>query len=124
MAKMQITWSEFYNSYTETTVSNSVPEKAGIYLLWVKLKNGKWRCFYVGQADNLTTRLMQHLSDTEKNECIKTSVSKYICRFEFALVGKQTDRDGIEKYLYNYYSPECNKISPPDVEPIEVNLPK
>lgn len=123
MTKMQITWSGFYSNYTESTVKNNVPEKAGIYLLWVKLTNGKWRCFYVGQADNLKTRLLQHLSDNEKNECIKTKVSKYTCGFEFALVGKQTDRDGIEKYLYDYYKPECNKISPPDVDPIEVNLP-
>lgn len=55
---MQITWSAFNSSYTETTVKNNVPEKAGIYLLCVKLTNGKWRCFYVGQADNLKTRLL------------------------------------------------------------------
>lgn len=58
MTKMQITWSAFNSSYTETTVKNNVPEKAGIYLLCVKLTNGKWRCFYVGQADNLKTRLL------------------------------------------------------------------
>ena len=63
------------------------------------------------------------MSDSEKNECIKTNVSNYICGFKFALVGKQADRDGIEKCLYDYYNPEWNKISPPDVEPIEVNLP-
>jgi len=123
MAKMKLNWSGFYSSYTETNVKNNVPEKEGIYLLWVKLKNGKWKCFYVGQADNLKTRLLEHLSDKEKNECIKTNVSKYTCGYEFALVSKQADRDGIEKYLYEYYSPECNKISPPDVDPIEVNLP-
>lgn len=120
---MQLTWSGFYSSFNEITVKNNVPEKSGIYLLWVKLKNDNWRCFYVGQADNLRTRLLQHLSDNEKNECIKTNVSEYICGFEFALVGKQSDRDGIEKYLYEYYNTECNKISPPDVDPIEVNLP-
>lgn len=123
MAKMQITWSGFYSSYTETTVKKNVPEKTGIYLLWVKLKNGNWRCFYIGQADNVKTRLLQHLSDSEKNECIKTNVTNYTCGFEFAFVGRQADRDGIEKYLYNYYSPECNNISPPGVDPIEVNLP-
>lgn len=123
MAKIQLTWSGFYSSYSETTVKNNVPEKAGVYLLWVKLKSEKWKCFYAGQADNLKTRLLQHLADSEKNECIKTNVSNYVCGFEFALVGRQADRDGIEKFLYDYYNPECNKISPPDVEPIEVNLP-
>ena len=33
------------------------------------------------------------------------------------------DRNGIENYLFYYYSPECNKISPPDTEEIEINLP-
>lgn len=78
MARMQITWSDFYSSYTETTVKNSVPEKAGIYLLWVKLTNGKWRCFYVGQADNLKTRLLQHLSDSEKRMHKNTSFQLYM----------------------------------------------
>jgi Nuclease subunit of the excinuclease complex len=123
MAKIQLKWSGFHSSYNESNVNTYALEKAGIYLLWVKLKDDKWRCFYVGQADNLKTRLLQHLSDTEKNECIKTHVNKHVCGFEYALVGKQADRDGIEKYLYEYYNPECNKISPPDVEPIEVNLP-
>lgn len=120
---MQLTWSGFYTPYSESNVNNYVPEKAGVYLLWVKLHNGKWTCFYVGQAENLKTRLLQHLSSSEKNDCIKTHVSTYTCGFEFALVGRQADRDGIEKFLYDYYKPECNNISPPDVESIEVNLP-
>jgi excinuclease UvrABC nuclease subunit len=123
MAKMQVPWSGFYGDYNEATVNNNVPEKAGIYLLWVKLKNGKWQCFYVGQADNLRIRLLQHLSDNEKNKCIKTNVSDFLCGFEFALVGRQAERDGLEKYIYEFYSPECNIISPPDVDPIEVNFP-
>jgi len=104
-------------------VTSNVPEKAGIYLLLVKLKSEKWRCFYVGQSDPLNTRLLQHLSKDEKNECIKTNVQKYICGFVFTLIAKQEDRDSIEKFLYEYYKPECNIISPPDVDPIEVNLP-
>lgn len=123
MAKKQIEWSGFRNSFTEDDIKRNVDEKAGVYLFWVKLKNEKWRCFYVGQANNLKTRLMQHLSDSEANECITTNVSKYVCGYEYTFVGRQIDRDGIEKYLYDYYNPECNKISPPEVVPIEVNLP-
>ena len=122
MAKQQVEWSDF-NDLTEENINASVPQKAGIYLFWVKLVNGNWKCFYVGQADNLKTRLLQHLADSEKNECIKTNVQKHICGYEYCLVGTQASRDGIEKYLYETYSPECNKISPPNVNPIEVNLP-
>jgi len=58
-----------------------LPAKAAVYLLWVKLKNGKWRCFYVGQASDLDNRLLNHLSDDEENECIQNKVSNYICGF-------------------------------------------
>jgi excinuclease UvrABC nuclease subunit len=119
---MQITWSIFHSSYSESEVKRHVPRDAGVYLLWVKLKNDKWRCFYAGQAKDLEARLLEHLSDNEENECLKTNVSKYICGFEYAKVGLQRDRDGVEKFLYDHYKPECNG-SDPGGEPIEVNLP-
>lgn len=119
---MKITWSGFHSSYTESEVKRHVTTEAGVYLLWVKLKTGKWQCFYVGTAKNLEIRLLDHLSDDEENECIKDNVSKCICGFEYAEISKQNDRDGVEKYLYDYYSPECNQIDPGG-EPIEVNLP-
>lgn len=119
---MKITWSSFHSTYSEYKVKKQATTKAGVYLLWVKLKNGKWRCFYAGQAKDLKARLLDHLSDDEENRCIKENVTKYICGFEYAEVSKQTDRDGIEKYLYNHYSPKCNQTEPGG-EPIEVNLP-
>ena len=119
---MQITWSSFHSSYTESEVKRYVPAEAGVYLLWVKLKNGKWRCFYVGQASDLKDRLLDHLSDDEENECVKNNVTNYTCGFEYAKVSKQSDRDGIEKFLYDHYKPECNKVDPGGL-PIEVNLP-
>lgn len=119
---MQLNWSSFHSTYSESGVTAYVPTTAGVYLLWVKLKNGKWRCFYVGQAKNLEARLLDHLSEAEENDCLKTKVSKYVCGFEYAAVGRQEDRDGIEKFLYDHYSPECNVVDP-DCAPIPVNLP-
>ncbi len=119
---MQIAWSNFHSTYSEAEVKRHVPREAGVYLLWVKLKNDKWRCFYTGQSKDLEARLLEHLSDNEENECLKTRVSKYICGFEYAKVGLQRDRDGVEKFLYNHYKPEYNE-SDPGGESIEVNLP-
>lgn len=119
---MQITWSSFYSSYTETGVKHSVPANAGVYLLWVKLESGKWRCFYVGRAADLEDRLLDHLSDDEENECIKDNVTNYTCGFEYAKASRQADRAGIEKFLYDHYKPECNEVDPGGT-PIEVNLP-
>ena len=119
---MEISWSTFHTPYTESEVKKYVPTDSGVYLLWVKLESNNWRCFYVGKSDNLETRLLQHLSDEEENECIKDKVSEKICGYEYAKVSKQSDRDGIEKYLYDHYSPECNKNDPGGT-PIKVNLP-
>jgi len=66
--------------------------------------------------------LLEHLSSEEENECIEKHVSKYICGFEYVKISKESDRDGIEKYLYDHYSPECNKVDPGG-KGIEVNLP-
>lgn len=118
---MEIKWSSFHGSYTEEEVKKYVPPDAGIYMLWVQIQSGKWRCFYVGKG-NLKERFLHHLSSDEENECLSNKISKYVCGFEYAVVSSQGDRDGIEKYLYDYYSPECNAVDPGG-EPIKVNLP-
>ena len=116
--------------YTEVTVKKNVPEESGIYILLVSYENTTWRRLYVGQADNLKIRLLQHLSDSEKNNEIKTCVFKFRCIAIFATVRNQADRDSIEKFLYDEYKRRGelrgNKISPPkeNVEPIEVNIPE
>ncbi len=119
---MTISWSSFSSKFTEAEMKQYVPNAAGVYLLWVKLKNGNWRCFYAGQTDDLKRRLLEHLNNNETNKCIKNKVTNYIYGFEYAKVVKQTERDGIEKFLYDHYKPECNDKDPGS-EPIEVNLP-
>jgi len=119
---MEINWSSFHSFYSEEEIEKYVPNEAGIYLLWVQLQSGKWRCFYVGKTKNLKERLLQHLSYSEENQCLKDKVSKYICGFEYVEVPSQSHRDGIEKYLYNHYSPDCNQVDPGGRQ-ITVNLP-
>ena len=119
---MEVKWSGFFTPYSQEKVKLNATESAGIYLLWVKLKNDKWRYFYAGQAKNIKQRLLDHLSDSEENKCIKENVSKFVCGFEYAVISKQDDRDGAEKYLYDHYKPECNNVDPGG-KPIEINLP-
>jgi len=119
---MKVTWSGFLTPYSEAKVNVNATESAGVYLLWVQLKNKKWRCFYAGQSEDIKERLLDHLSDNEENECIKNNVSKYVCGFEYAVISKQADRDGAEKYLYDQYKPECNQVDTGG-EPLEINLP-
>ena len=119
---MKVKWFNFYDSFTEETVKKYVPAAAGVYLLWVKLKNGKWKCIYVGKATNLKERLLSHLSRYEENSGIKNHVQNYIVGFEYTEVATQDERNGIEKFLYDTYQSECNQKDPGGV-PIEVNLP-
>ena len=117
----KIVWSSFFTPYTETSVKTNVPQGKGVYLLWVKYSTGRWECFYVGQADDLQKRLLDHLSDQEENKCIKENV-KYTCGFYYANVSLQSDRDGIEKALYDYYETPCNQNDPGGT-PIHLNVP-
>ncbi len=119
---MNLEWSSIKTPYTDDNVEGQAPTKAGVYILCVKIINGKWRCFYVGQTNDLDKRLKAHLSWEEPNEKIKEKVTKYICGYAFAPVPLKSDRDGIESFLYDYYKPECN-FDIPLAEPIETNLP-
>jgi len=119
---MQITWSSFHR-FTEESVRKHVPKESGIYLLWVQLENNKWRCFYVGQTVDLEGSLIEHLSDNESNACVKQKVHELICGYEYVLIDYRISRDRIEKFLYDFFGPECN-TSDPGGEAIEVNLPR
>ncbi len=117
--KKNLAWSTVH-PYTEPDVLAYAPTSGGIYLLCTKRQDGDWVPFYVGKSDNLEKRLKDHLNPDEPNACIKRKVanSGYI----YARVDSQTDRDGIEKYLYDIYDPDCNEKDPGG-KPIPVNLP-
>jgi predicted GIY-YIG superfamily endonuclease len=116
-----LVWSKFHR-FTSGNVLNYTPWSGGVYILWVQLNSGNWICYYVGQAENLKQRLSDHLSNIETNICIKRKVREQIVGFETANVSKQNDRDGIVKFLYDHFKPECNAIDPGG-KPIAVNLP-
>ena len=118
---MNVEWSAFRN-LDYTSIKAYVPVSAGIYLFYVKLKDETWRCYYVGQADNLEQRLLDHISSNEQNECIKNHVSNHVNGYRCAKIGRQGDRDGVERFLYDHFKPECNKIVPSG-SPMGVNLP-
>lgn len=121
LSKINVSWSTL-RDFTSDNVQAFAPTSAGVYLLWVKLQNGNWRCYYVGQASNLEQRLLSHLSFSESNDCIKNHVAHHINAYCCATVANQSDRDGIEKFLYDHFKPECNQQDPGGT-PIPVNTP-
>lgn len=119
---MQLEWSSFQR-LTEANVKKFVPTSAGVYIRWVQRMDDSWRCVYVGQANDLERRLLEHHAASEQNECIKKKVSNNIVNYVCARVDRQADRDGVERSLYREYkNPECNEQEP-SAAPIQVNLP-
>ena len=120
---LTLEWSKFSYSFEEKDILEKTPESPGIYLFWVKLTKGSWKCFYIGETNNLRKRILSHTKPTEKRPCIKDRITGKTCGYEFAIVEDESHRDGIMTYLYDYYKPECS----PERKwgyPIFVNLPK
>lgn len=114
-------WSTFHTPYSESNVYKVVPSSSGVYALWIKYKSGIWKCFYVGKADNLESRLIDHLKEKEPNSCIKDNVS-YKCGFYWIDITTEIERSGAEKYLYDSMKPECNQ-NDPGGKPLIIPLP-
>ncbi len=119
---IQLDWRGYFE-YTEENVQKYAPTTAGVYKIGIKQQNGELAVRYIGQANDLDRRLKEHLDlDNEQNECLSERLRKYHAEFSFAEVSAQSDRDGTEKALYDFYEPTCND---PDAIPkgpdIEIN---
>ena len=119
---IKLKWSGFKGTYNKVDIFNSVTEKSGVYLIWEFLEGTKWECIYVGEAANVLETMLGHLSDNEKNKCLKEKIQKSKCGFEYAEVESIKDRKGVYKFIYDKYTPECVKTSAKG-EPIMSNLP-
>lgn len=116
---MQLTW---YKVEPYKDVVDSVPDKDGVYALSTLQGDGNYKVCYVGQG-NIRDRLTLHLSKYEPNEELKNHIAKgHYMKASYAEVSSQENRDGIELFLYNKFSPEFNKNTPPGKNPIGTNL--
>lgn len=116
---LSVDWNLRPYHFNEEQIKRVVPEKGGIY----RLSNTEG-VFYVGQSDNLRRRLLEHLSDNEKNTCIKEKLN-FAVRFRFALVNGEKERLHAESYMYYHFKKEkectCNDKEPSET-PCEINL--
>jgi len=119
MAKLKLNWSPVHE-YTESNVQRYVPKEGGVYRLSYKSED-ELPMFYVGQASDLEERLLQHLTVTEPNACIKRHVRDYNCSFRYAKVASIADRNGAERALYDKYGHTCNDVAPPG-PPADINF--
>jgi excinuclease UvrABC nuclease subunit len=115
-------WSPPYAPYNEASVKKFASANSGIYCIWAKLQGINRSCVYVGKADVIRDRLLDHLQDNESNPRIK-SIIEFPCGFCWLEVSTEAERSGIEKYLYDYYRPICNLVDPGG-KPLVVLLPQ
>ena len=107
---MPIQWSELIE-YSVESVKSKVASMAGVYRLSARDDAGEYRVFYVGQANDLRARLLQHLGDGEPNECIRTERKKP-CKFRIVYVERQEGMDQVESETIQEFSPRCNAKKP------------
>ena len=117
---LNVEWNAHPYPLYEAQVKYVVPENEGIY----RLSNKTESVFYVGQSDNLQRRLLGHLSDKEKNVCIKGKL-EFKVYFRFALLKAEKERLCAESFMYQNYKKEkeceCNDKEPSET-PCEINL--
>ena len=94
-------------SYTKANVQAYAPLSGGVYRLIYK-KNGDYYVFYVGQSDNLQRRLLEHLSDSDKDVCIRRHLRDYDCFFRFIEISSLDERVRKEQEEIKNYNPTCN----------------
>ncbi len=102
-------WCPFWTLNIEHEVFDDLE---GVYLIWDVTSD---KALYTGQGI-IRDRIIAH-----RNESIFAPYKNSDVRVTWAQV-KATSQDGVERFLFNSFSPKLSTVSP-DVTPIEVNLP-
>lgn len=122
MRSLKVKWVRIHH-LDENTVKDKVAKNPGVYRLSFYEEKGKApTIFYVGKAyESLQRRLLEHLSNEEKNDCVKSKIAKHVCAFKLAYVDKEEDRSDIEHTMYEKFGNLCN-VQEPEGNLVEVNF--
>ena len=121
MENWKLTWTK-RTALTEEIINNIPTNKSGIYRLTYKSNDGNYYVFYVGQAEDIRQRLLDHLSVSEENECIKDHLRTKECFFRYTVITRKAVRDATERLAFLEYKPTCNYQEPVGNDNILVNL--
>ena len=121
MRKLQLDWQGYF-PVDEKVIRGKVDDKSGIYKISKMQKDGSLKPFYVGEADSLKMRLLEHVTSAE-GSCITAELKDGECQFRFAYLYTKEDIDAAAKALYKRYTPKCNIMDeiPAEAEEVEVN---
>jgi len=121
MENWTLTWTKL-TSLDSGSVSNIPANLPGVYRLSYKAEDGSFYVFYIGKAEGIKERLLQHLSENEENVCIKNYLTTKKCFFRYATISKDYIRNAAEKLMYRHYQPVCNLKAPEGRDDIKLNL--
>lgn len=93
---------------TRKNVRNDVPSTPGLYLLLFETSTG-YEVFYVGQANNLKRRILEHLCPREQNSCIRKYLRESDCYYHFIELRSRVFLSTFECELIRTYCPRCNQ---------------
>jgi len=94
-------------TFTRQNVKNEAPSTPGLYLLLFETPTG-YEVFYVGQANNLKRRLLEHLGQREQNSCIKKYLHSCDCYYHCIELRSRQFLSTFECELIRTYYPHCN----------------
>lgn len=121
MENWSLTWTKL-TELTKSSVQALADNMPGVYRLSYKADDDKYYVYYVGKAEDIKDRLLEHLSSGEKNICIRNYLSGKSCFFRFANVTKSYIRDAAERQMYKHYEPTCNEKEPEGRDDVKVNM--
>ena len=121
MENWTLTWMKL-TALFDNSVKALADNLAGVYRFSYLAEDGSYYVFYVGKAEDIKKRLLEHLSSSEKNVCIKNYLASKKCFFRYAKITKAYIRDAAEKQMYKQYEPSCNEKEPEGRDDIKVNL--
>ncbi|OFX11240.1 MAG: hypothetical protein A3G22_05950 [Alphaproteobacteria bacterium RIFCSPLOWO2_12_FULL_40_11] len=121
MESWTLTWTKL-TGLSNSSVTALAGNLAGVYRFSYLAEDGNYYIFYVGQTEDIKKRLLEHLSSSETNVCIKNYLSSKKCFFRYAKITKDYIRNAAEKQMYKQYEPSCNEKEPSGRDDVKVNL--
>ena len=111
---------------TDPPKFENVPEKAGVYIISTRQEvDGQYEVKYIGQTDNLRSRVNEHWSKKETNSELKAHLAEdYVMKLNYTEIASKADREGILLYMYQVYDPPFNHKPPPGQNVIKCALPE
>ncbi len=121
MRKLHIEWQGYF-PFKGKVIRSKADDRAGVYKISKKQKDGSLKPVYVGHADSIKMRLLVHATSTD-DSCVSIELRDGGCQFRFAYLYTREDIAAVVKALYVRYAPKCNigESLPAETEEVEIN---